>query len=134
VRHETALALGRLPAGTKVRRTSSDPGRAVLTGFVGGPAPLDDWEKFDIPGLRGIGKTAPYFHNNSAATLEEVIDHYMEFFKLVQANTAPGPQCHQLRRPMVCTSLGDRRPRNALRSLPICESCSYAPRRVMAHL
>jgi len=91
VRHETALALGRLPAGTKVRRTSSDPGRAVLTGFVGGPAPLDDWEKFDIPGLRGIGKTAPYFHNNSAATLEEVVEHYKQFYKRVaiQAPQAP---------------------------------------------
>ena len=81
---------GVLPAGTKIRRTSSDPGRALLTGFVGGPLPLDDWEKLDIPGLRGIAKTAPYFHNNSAATLEEMVDHYIEFFKLVQANAAPG--------------------------------------------
>jgi cytochrome c peroxidase len=86
----TAGPAGVLPAGTKVRRTSSDPGRALLTGFVGGPAPLDDWEKLDIPGLRGIANTAPYFHNNSAATLEEVVDHYIEFFKLVQANAAPG--------------------------------------------
>jgi cytochrome c peroxidase len=76
--------------GTKVRRTSSDPGRALLTGFVGGPAPQDDWNKFDVPGLRGISKTAPYFHNNSAATLEEVVDHYNEFFKRVQVNV-PGP-------------------------------------------
>ena len=73
------------PAGTKVRRTSSDPGRALLTGFVGGPGPQDDWDKFDVPGLRGISKTAPYFHNNSAATLEDVVDHYIEFFKRVQA-------------------------------------------------
>ena len=28
---------GIIPAGTRVRRTSSDPGRALLTGFVGGP-------------------------------------------------------------------------------------------------
>ena len=86
----TAGPAGVLPAGTKVRRTSSDPGRALLTGFVGGPAPSDDWEKLDIPGLRGIAKTAPYFHNNSAATLEEMVDHYIEFFKLVQANAPPG--------------------------------------------
>ena len=79
-----------LPAGAKIRRTSSDPGRALLTGFVGGAAPTDDWEKLDIPGLRGISTTAPYFHNNSAATLEEVVDHYIEFFKRVQANSAPG--------------------------------------------
>ena len=62
----------------------------MLTGFVGGPAPLDDWNKFDIPGLRGISKTAPYFHNNSADTLEEVVDHYIEFFKRVKLNSAPG--------------------------------------------
>ena len=86
----TASPTGLLPAGTKVRRTSSDPGRALLTGFVGGPAPLDDWEKFDIPGLRGIGRTAPYFHNNSAATLEDVVDHYIEFFKFVETQVAPG--------------------------------------------
>ena len=79
-----------LANGTKTRRTSSDPGRALLTGFVGGPAPQDDWNKLDTPALRGIRKTAPYFHNNSAATLEEVVDHYMEFFKRVQINAAPG--------------------------------------------
>ena len=79
-----------LPAGAKIRRTSSDPGRALLTGFVGGAAPTDDWEKLDIPAIRGISQTAPYFHNNSAATLEEVVDHYIEFFKRVQANAAPG--------------------------------------------
>jgi cytochrome c peroxidase len=78
------------PNGVKIRRTSSDPGRALLTGFVGGPAPQDDWNKFDMPGLRGIGRTAPYFHNNSAATLEEVVDHYTEFFKRVRVNAAPG--------------------------------------------
>jgi cytochrome c peroxidase len=76
--------------GTVARRTTSDPGRALLTGFVGGPAPLDDWNKLDIPGIRGLRKTAPYFHNNSANTLEEVVDHYIEFYKLVQANAAPG--------------------------------------------
>jgi len=80
----------RLINGTTARRTSSDPGRGLLTGFVGGPAPLDDWNKFDVSGLRGISKTAPYFHNNSAATLEEVVDHYIEFFKRVKANAAPG--------------------------------------------
>ena len=75
---------------TKIRRTSSDPGRALLTGFVGGPPPQDDWNKFDMPSLRGISRTAPYFHNNSAATLEDVVDHYIEFFKRVRVNLAPG--------------------------------------------
>jgi cytochrome c peroxidase len=79
-----------LANGTTQRRTSSDPGRALLTGFVGGSPVTDDWNKFDTPGLRGISKTAPYFHNNSADTLEEVVDHYVAFFKRVQANAAPG--------------------------------------------
>jgi cytochrome c peroxidase len=77
--------------GATIRRTSSDPGRALLTGFAGGvPAAQDDWNKFDIPGLHGISRTAPYFHNNSAATLEEVVDHYIEFFKRVEVIAAPG--------------------------------------------
>jgi cytochrome c peroxidase len=79
-----------LANGSKIRRTSSDPGRALLTGFVGGLPAADDWNKFDMPGLHGIGKTAPYFHNNSADTLEDVVDHYIQFFKFVQANAAPG--------------------------------------------
>jgi cytochrome c peroxidase len=81
-----------LNTGITARRTSSDPGRALLSGFVGGPAPADDWNKLDMPGLRGISETAPYFHNNSAASLEEVVDHYIQFFKRVQAlNAVPPP-------------------------------------------
>jgi len=79
-----------LANGTKIRRASSDPGRALLTGFVGGPPPLDDWNKLDVPGLHGIAQTAPYFHNNSAATLEDVVDHYIELFKQIQAVQPPG--------------------------------------------
>ena len=86
----TQTPTGLLPAGAKVRRTSSDPGRALLTGFAGGPGPDDDWDKFDVPGLHGIRATAPYFHNNSAATLEDVVDHYVQFFKRIQALAAPG--------------------------------------------
>ena len=40
--------------------------------------------------LRGIAKTAPYFHNNSAATLDDVVDHYMAFFTQLRVLTAPG--------------------------------------------
>jgi cytochrome c peroxidase len=76
--------------GTVVRRVSSDPGRALLTGFVGGPPPADDWNKFDVNGLRNIARTAPYFHNNSAHALEQVIAHYIAFYQRVQMNAAPG--------------------------------------------
>ena len=79
-----------LPNGTTMRRVSSDPGRALLTGFVSGPPPFEDWNKLDVNGLRGIRGTAPYFHNNSAETLEEVVDHYVEFYKRVRALAAPG--------------------------------------------
>jgi cytochrome c peroxidase len=92
--------------GTRIRRTSSDPGRSLLTGFVGGPGPQDDWQKMDVPGLRGIAGTAPYFHNNSAATLEDVVDHYIQFFKRVQALATGAP-------PPVATTDGvhfDRQP------------------------
>ncbi len=96
--------------GFKMRKTSSDPGRALLTGFVasGAPAPngaclhvpcglafSDDWQKLDIAPLHGISKTAPYFHNNSAATLEDVVIHYEELFKRASA-LFPPPQLPHL--------------------------------------
>ena len=44
----------------------------------------------DVTQLRGISKTAPYFRNNSAATLEEVLDHYEALFKrLARLNPPP---------------------------------------------
>ncbi len=88
--YEIELSIPPAPV-TKARRTSSDPGRALTTGFVGGAPPFDDWNKFDVPGLRGIRNTAPYFHNNSADTLEEVVDHYIELFKFIKAVTPPPP-------------------------------------------
>jgi cytochrome c peroxidase len=80
------------PDGSKIRRTSSDPGRALLTGVAGfGLAgPQDDWNKFDVTGLRGLRNTAPYFHNNSAAKLEEVVDHYTGVFNRAKAIAPPG--------------------------------------------
>lgn len=63
--------------------TTSDPGRLLLTGQ---PADLG---VMDITQLRGISQTAPYFHNNSAATLEEVVDHYIAFFARTARNNPP---------------------------------------------
>ncbi len=34
--------------------------------------------EFKVPGLRGLQATAPYFHDGSAATLEDVVRHYSE--------------------------------------------------------
>jgi len=70
-----------LPNGTSVVLVSSDPG-TVLTDIkaletVGGNQVFN---RFDIPQLRGINKTAPYFHDHRAKTLEEVVKHYQQFF------------------------------------------------------
>lgn len=72
------------------RLTTSDPGRLLLTGFPqpGGPG---DIQHFDIPSLRGIARTAPYFHNNTAATLEEMLEHYKQFFKRVAVQNPGAP-------------------------------------------
>ena len=63
---------------------SPDPGRALITGI--GPANdpvLANTNAFKIPALRGIKQTAPYFHDNSAKTLEDVAAHYALFFNVV---------------------------------------------------
>ena len=44
----------------------------------------------DTSSLRGLSKTTPHFSNNTAATLEDMLDHYTQFFKRVQIQ-APGP-------------------------------------------
>jgi cytochrome c peroxidase len=64
-----------LANGTFQTFTTSDPGRLLLTGQIA------DLGVMDIPQLRGISNTAPYFHNNSAATLVDVLDHYDALFK-----------------------------------------------------
>ena len=64
-----------LANGTTQTFTTSDPGRLLLTGQIA------DLGMMDITQLRGISRTAPYFHNNSAATLEAVLDHYDAFFR-----------------------------------------------------
>ena len=50
--------------------TTTDPGRAMVTGR------WNDIGKFKGPILRALAARAPYFHNGSAATLEEVVDFY----------------------------------------------------------
>jgi hypothetical protein len=45
----------------------------------------------DIPNLRGISRTAPYFMNNTAATLEEMLEHYKQFFKVCRSRTPAAP-------------------------------------------
>jgi cytochrome c peroxidase len=47
-----------------------DPGRFRLTGKE------SDRARFKVPTLRNIAVTAPYMHDGSIATLEEVLGHY----------------------------------------------------------
>jgi cytochrome c peroxidase len=64
------------PDGTVTPVKSPDPGRGLITGNAADALPAE----FKIPTLWGISKTAPYFHDNSAKTLEDVGAHYQKFF------------------------------------------------------
>lgn len=63
--------------GTTTIVQTPDPGRALITGE------LADLNLFRTPSLWGIKDTAPYFHDNSAATLGDLMDHYAIYFDLV---------------------------------------------------
>jgi cytochrome c peroxidase len=74
--------------GSEIPVMSPDPGRALVTGLVVlpplvGPPPagvFTNLNAFKIPSLWGVRKRAPYFHDNSAKTLEDVAAHYTRFF------------------------------------------------------
>lgn len=69
-------------APNEVTLESPDPGRALVTGVIDDPT-LEHVNAFKISILRGIRHTAPYFHDNSAKTLEDVAAHYALFFDIV---------------------------------------------------
>jgi len=76
--------------GTANERLVSSPdiGRSAITGVTD----LDDitfsnFNAFKIPQMRGIRDTGPYFHDNSAKTLEDVMAHYTTFFAIVTQGT-----------------------------------------------
>ena len=77
--------------------SSPDPGRALITGraddfFPFPPGSFDHLNAFKISQLRGIRHTAPYFHDNSARTLDDVAEHYRKFFLIVSDPDGPGPE------------------------------------------
>lgn len=51
--------------------TYADSGRARITQIP------SDVGKFKVPSLRNVARTAPYMHDGSLSTLEEVLDHYI---------------------------------------------------------
>jgi len=63
--------------GTTTTIASPDPGRALITG---NPAEANF---FRIPTLWGAKKTGPWFHDNSAKTLEDLAKHYSAYFEIV---------------------------------------------------
>jgi cytochrome c peroxidase len=62
VRNKTTLAV----------LQTTDPGRALKSGRWA------DMDRFKVPSLRGLSARAPYFHNGTAATLNDVILHYQQ--------------------------------------------------------
>jgi len=60
---------------------SPDIGRSAITGVPDNEDfSFSNFEAFKIPQLRGVKDTAPYFHDNSAKTLEDVMAHYTKMF------------------------------------------------------
>jgi cytochrome c peroxidase len=51
-------------------KMTTDPGRALVTGL------WKDIGKVKGPILRGLASRAPYFHNGSAQSLNDVLDFY----------------------------------------------------------
>jgi cytochrome c peroxidase len=68
------------PDGTTSHVVSPDPGRALVTGTSSG---FENPNAFKIPTLWGVADTAPYFHDNSARSLADVVEHYAKFFAIV---------------------------------------------------
>lgn len=85
-----------IPAGAVITLRSSDPGRILTTGdpcesplacIINAPS-QSTTSFFKIPTLWGVADSAPYFHDNSAADLDDVMDVYQFLFQV----TADGLQ------------------------------------------
>jgi cytochrome c peroxidase len=55
---------------------TTDPGRALHTGLWA------DMNRFKVPALRGLSARAPFFHDGSARTLGDVVNHYQSRFAI----------------------------------------------------
>ena len=73
-----------------------------------------------MPGLRQVGRTGPYMHNGSLATLEDVVKHYSEVSPdRLHSDGMP------LVRPLGLIAGGERRPRG-LPALARCRDAAAA--------
>lgn len=68
---------------TGVSKEGGDPGLFKHSGKS------EDWGKFKAPSLRNIAVTAPYMHDGSLATLEDVLDHYANHGRSTQDGQTP---------------------------------------------
>ncbi len=69
------------PDGSTVTMPSPDPGVSLVGGNFT-PFPFGPFANFKIPTLWGVKNTAPYFHDNSRRSLEDLIEHYAVFFQI----------------------------------------------------
>jgi cytochrome c peroxidase len=69
------MTICQLPSLTACVKTT-DPGRAMITGKFA------DVGKFKGPILRGLAARAPYFHNGSAQSLQDVVTFYNSRFNI----------------------------------------------------
>ena len=77
------------PDGSTTLVQSPDPGISLINGNFT-PFPFGQFSNFKIPQLWGVQHTAPYFHDNSAKTLEAVMDHYQTFFAIATDTNIDG--------------------------------------------
>lgn len=66
------ITLRRITTGETLKTT--DPGRGLISGR------WTDLNRFKAPSLRGLASHPPYFHDGSASTIADVVDHYEGFF------------------------------------------------------
>ncbi len=80
----------------------SSAGRFIDDGRFGVTGRAEDRGAFKTPGLREVARTAPYMHDGSVATLEEVVAHY-------NRGGRPNPNLDRRLRPLGLTDgdLGD---------------------------
>ena len=119
----TPSPAGLLPAGTKIRRPSSDPGRALVTGFVGGrsaswmigtssmcPVSAASAER------RRTSTTTARPHSKRSSTTTSSSSRLAE-------RSSPLASSRQWHRPTASTSIGRHARKNGPRCWRTCASC-----------